>query len=226
MRFGLYCGLAMPVLFFLAWGVVAGYMTPLPTPHDTPLKIRSFYTHDTTAIRLGLFVTVGVAVLQAPLFGTLTAITKRVEGGRDTPLSTAIVIIGASYVLEFIIPALLYATAAFRPHRDPNSILLISDISWIMFIGAYSSAPALQALVGLAVMQDHSEPPLLPRWYAYYNFWAALVMIPGGLLIFFHHGPLAWNGLLAFWVPATVFGTWFFVTFAVLMTAVRSMESA
>ena len=50
--------------------------------------------------------------------------------------------------------------------------------------------------------------------------WTAFLFIPGGLVTFFKAGPFAWNGLLAFWVAAAVFGSWFIVMSVVVRRAV------
>lgn len=44
--------------------------------------------------------------------------------------------------------------------------------------------------------------------------------LPGGLVTFFKSGPFAWNGILAFWLPLTVFGIWYGVMFMLLRKAI------
>jgi hypothetical protein len=46
--------------------------------------------------------------------------------------------------------------------------------------------------------------------------------VPACLLTFFKTGPFAWNGLLAFWVPATVFGLWFWVVGFAVIKAIKT----
>jgi hypothetical protein len=76
----------------------------------------------------------------------------------------------------------------------------------------------VQALsIAAAILSDQRPRPVFPRWLAYFNCWAALLYVPGGACTFFHSGPLAWNGIFAFWLPATVYCTWF-VTMAVQVT--------
>ena len=40
---------------------------------------------------------------------------------------------------------------------------------------------------------------MLPRWLGWFNLWAQIIYLPGILIPYFKSGPLAWNGLLAFW---------------------------
>jgi hypothetical protein len=48
--------------------------------------------------------------------------------------------------------------------------------------------------------------------------------MPGALI--FKHGPLAWNGVLAFWVPACTYFTWFTVMAIQVVRAIRAWQPA
>ena len=41
----------------------------------------------------------------------------------------------------------------------------------------------------------------------------------------FHDGAVAWNGLLAFWLPASAFGGWFPVMFVFLRKAIKQQAA-
>src|SRR5581483_3345724 len=86
-----------------------------------------------------------------------------------------------------------------------------------------NTPPALMqcGAVGFAVLGDKSGDPVFPRWVGYYNLWTAFMFLPGALVIFFHTGPFAWNGILAFWVVAVLFGAWFIVMTFVLLQAIK-----
>ena len=43
----------------------------------------------------------------------------------------------------------------------------------------------------------------------------------GGLAVFFKDGPFAWNGIIGFYVPLTVFAIWVLVTTFVLTKAIK-----
>jgi hypothetical protein len=43
-----------------------------------------------------------------------------------------------------------------------------------------------------------------------------LLFLPDQLLFFFKTGPFAWNGVLGFWVPLSVFCGWFISIFVVM----------
>lgn len=225
-RFALYCGIAFPFIFFVFWGLIGGFMLPLPSPGDTAEQIRSYYTENANFVRLGLFVTIGAGALQVPFYALISVHLKRIEG--DYPvLSNAQLILGGITAILVIVPMFFFVSLSYRPEvHAADTMLFFQDFSWLFFIGAYS-VPVMQSIViGVAVINDRREKPILPRWYAYYNFWTAILFLPGGLVIFFKDGPFAWNGVLAFWIPAVFFGGFFIITFVVMRTAIKDLEAS
>lgn len=86
------------------------------------------------------------------------------------------------------------------------------------------SAVVQAAAVAVAVLGDKSTRPLIPRWVGYFNLWVILLFLPGGLATFFKTGAFAWNGLLAFWLAAVVFGLWYVVMTVMLRRAIRAPD--
>jgi hypothetical protein len=83
--------------------------------------------------------------------------------------------------------------------------------------GVSVSTAVLQAItIGAAILRDKRANPIFPRWSAYLNFWCAFLFMPGGLVVFFKHGPFGWNGLIAWWLLLTAFGVWV-LTMSVLL---------
>lgn len=73
--------------------------------------------------------------------------------------------------------------------------------------------------MAIASFLDKSEPRIFPRWFEYVNIWLIMLLLPGQMIFFFKTGPLAWNGLIAFYLAFIVFGAWFPVAFHVLRKA-------
>jgi hypothetical protein len=59
---------------------------------------------------------------------------------------------------------------------------------------------------------------------AYYNVYAALGMAPASFMGLFKTGPLAYNGVLAFWVVAVDFFVWMVVMSVVMMKVIGRDE--
>jgi hypothetical protein len=220
-NFCLYGGLVFIVLFFAGWGLTAGFITPLPTPRDTPLQVAHFFGGDTFAIRLGLLITIAAAPLQAFFAALIAEHLRRIEGVL-APMASTELVLGGLAVLLVTFPCFVWEVIAFRPARDPQLLAVLNDVAWLSFIGAFAPAMAQSVAIGVAVIGDRSDRPVFPRWVAYFNFWAALAFIPGGIVFFAHRGPFAWNGLFPFWIPAAVFGAWFVVMFTALRGAIAS----
>jgi hypothetical protein len=119
-----------------------------------------------------------------------------------------------------MIPLLLWATAAFRPERSPELTLMLNDMGWIAFLWPVPVFFLQVVFTGLGILSDRNPQLILPRWSGFFCLWCAVMFLPGCLLIFFQIGPFAWNGLLTFWLGATVFFTWYVVMSMVIRKSI------
>jgi hypothetical protein len=94
----------------------------------------------------------------------------------------------------------------------------------MLFIGPVCTIFVQGMAITIAILSDKSEKPVLPRWLGWFNLWAQIIYLPGILIPYFKSGPLAWNGLLAFWIPVVVFTIWLFLISAMLLRAITEQE--
>lgn len=199
-------GIVMMVLFLIGFWPVAGYVPP-SHPRDSVQEILTFYRDDTDLIRLGLWMTTYAAALCVTFFVVISVQLRRIEG-RDSPIAWAQMICGGLFAIEFIIPLMLWQGAAYRPDLDPVMTYRLHDLGWLFFLGVVSTGVLQAILIGVAILRDRREEPVFPRWVGYTSLWCALLFTPGGLIVFFKSGPLAWNGVIAWWLLLAGFGVW------------------
>lgn len=212
-------GIVFVILFGVGWFLLAGYVPP-PSPNASAGEIATFYAANPGMIRLGLLVVMlGIAAL-VPFMAALTIQMARSEGRRPV-LATGNAIASVINTLLFILPVVMWAVASFRPERDAELIRLLNDVGWMFMLWPFSTAALQNILIGACVLLDKSTHPVFPRWVGFLNFWIALLLVPGGLLIFFKSGPFAWNGILAFWLPASIYLIWLAIMTSVLIKAIR-----
>lgn len=219
----LWCGPAAIALFVGGLLVVAGLVPP-PSPGDSALEIQQLYAGDTNAIRAGLAMAMIGASLTAPFVVVITCQMLRIEG-RSAPLAYLQLGTGMLGVLIIAFPMMLMETAAFRPERDAELVQAINDTAWILLIGTLGPIMLQCGAIAIAAFRDEAGT-VLPRWVGYFNILLALAFPPGLILFFVKSGPFAWNGLLAFWYPLSLFAVWFAVMFVVLRQAVVSGTAA
>jgi hypothetical protein len=219
------CVWSGPVMVFgwIASFVVLAPFIPPPSPGKTPDELVTMYSEHTTGIRLGLMLTMFASALLVPFAAVIWAQMKRIEGARSVLAQTQL-ISGGLLALEFILPLMIWQTAAYRPDIDPTLIRMLNDLGWIMFVGVISSAVVEFACIGVVILADERNTGVFPRWAGYFNLWVALLVTPAGLVPFFKHGPFAWNGLFSFFMPMFVFAAWVVVMVVVLRRAILDEE--
>jgi hypothetical protein len=99
-----------------------------------------------------------------------------------------------------------HQVAAFREDTPPEIIRLLTDMGWVPFVGITSTGILIAFSMGCSMLGDKREMPVFPRWAGYFNIWVSMCFTPGSFTVFFHDGPLAYNGALAWYLPVTVFG--------------------
>jgi hypothetical protein len=142
-------------------------------------------------------------------------------------LSVTQLLAGAIFVPSFVFPLMVMAAAAFRPEeRDPQITQALDDVFWLMFVGVVGGV-VMQALVlAAASFVDRTESGSFPRWFGYLNAWYALLALPGGAVMIFNDGPLAWNGVFAFWIPFVAFFVWMIAVTVVLIQSIKADQAA
>lgn len=213
----------MIVLFCAGFWWIAGLIPP-PAPSWSATEITRFYLENRTRIRLGLVISMLAAALVFPFTVAIMLQIRRIEG-HMSPLAYSQLGAGWTTPLLLALPMFAMGAAAYRPDRtDPEITQALNDLGWLPLVG-FAGPAVLQAIViGVAILRDHRERPVLPRWVGYYNLWCAIGFTAGALVICFWDGPFAWNGIIAFWLALTIFGTWFVVMGAVLHRAINEQE--
>ena len=75
---------------------------------------------------------------------------------------------------------------------------------------------------GTAILTSTAKREVFPRWFGFLNLWTAVLMLPGGIAIYFYSGPFAWNGILAWWVVVVAFSIYWTIAFYQFYKAIRS----
>jgi len=176
-------------------------------------------------IRIGLLVvSIGVA-LQAPWGASIAVWTRRGESNYPVLTYTQLICLGFTLVDAFFM-AMVWGVASFRPDEvAAESTRMWNDFGWFLYLWTWPPFSVWCLAIGLGIIWDKSGSPAFPRWFAYYNFWIAFLLIPAGLMIFFKHGPFGFNGLIAFWMPTAVFFVWMLVMSWMLLRAVSAEEA-
>lgn len=222
-RLCVWVGLGFLPLFWLGL-MVAGWFPP-PTPNLSVDEVARMFSEDRVRIRIGVLILTSAAPLLAGYGAALTHQIRR-SVGATSPLETAQSLVAACLILEFIIPQMIWQAGAFRAERSPELVQLCYDIGWLMYIGVVGTAIVQMALCGVAILQDRRPEPLVPRWAAYVCFWAGLGVAGGSFCVFTRTGPLAWNGLIAFWLLAVAFFVWMLTMSWAMLRASRIREEA
>jgi len=179
-----------------------------PIPPSLPAEqVAEFYRVHANGIRAGAIFGIAGATGLGAFSAAITALLKRIEGP-SSPCAYLQLAGGILSVLGFLIPMMIWVVAAFRPERDAADIVLLNDLGWTLLVMPAWTGLLQLLPITIAILLDRSAQPLLPRWLAYLCFWTELLFLPALAMGFFQHGPLAWNGLLSFWLAAAGFSTW------------------
>ena len=208
-RGGLWSGVASIILFAIGWVALMRFIPPLAPSHSAQWIAAHFAAHR-TAIRFGAVLMIISAMLWIPWAAAIAAPLRKLE--RDHPILVPTQVACAAVAAAVIIIGLLcFVVAAFRPGRSASEVQTLSDMGFIFTIMPFAIFVVWNIALGLAIFADRRPAPAYPRWAGYLCMWMAFLYIPGGALAFFHTGPLAWDGLLAFFVPAIAFFIWIIV---------------
>jgi len=121
----------------------------------------------------------------------------------------------------FLVANIFWLLAAFRPERNPELTQMYNDLAWITFTTGVPFLIAQSVILALAIYFDDPQQPVLPRWVAHFNLLVAAALVPAAFVALTLSGPVAWDGVLSFWLKNIAIGVWIVVMGAVLGRAIH-----
>jgi hypothetical protein len=213
----------LTVLFCAAFATVVatfpGFFPPM-SPTMTAQQVANFYRDHTGGIRASMIALNIFGVMLVPFYMMIvTQITRMAHPSRA--LAYSYLAAAAGGVTLFAVADLAWLIAAFRPARDPELVQMLNDFAWFAFVAPVGLLVAQDVLLALSVYLDRGPIRVFPRWVAHFNIAAAILIAPGAFAVVFQTGPLAWNGLLAFWAHFGAFVVYILVMLGVMWAIVE-----
>lgn len=217
---GAWSGLAYVLFFGLGWLILARFLPPI-SPAATASEVATLFQERHLSLMLASVIMMVSTLILIPFSAVLLLVIQKIEGRTGMLTLMLGFSLALGLVLNFYTP-LSWATAAFRPERSPELILLMSDIGFLQFMGGIPLFILTWAVIAYATLVvTPRDNPVLPRWFGYLNLWTVVLYIPELLIYFFKTGPFAWDGIVGFWIPALLFTAYFLAATYVLLPAVK-----
>jgi hypothetical protein len=121
----------------------------------------------------------------------------------------------------FLVANMFWLLAAFRPERPPELTQMFNDLAWVTFTILVPYLIAQSVLLALAIYWDRQAQPIFKPWVAHFNLLVAAALTPAAFTGLALSGPMAWDGLLAFWVKNVAIAVWIVVMGIVLGQTMR-----
>jgi hypothetical protein len=216
---------AVGLVWLAAFLLFPGFVRPM-SPTLTADEVAAFYRdpENLPRIRYSMIVFNWFAVGLVPILALIVLQIRRMA--HRTPIfSYALLACAAGGPTIFLMANLFWLTAAFRPERDPQQTLMFNDLAWVTFSSQVGFLIAQSVILALAIYLDRQARPVFRPWVAHFNLVVAVVLTPAAFVGLAMEGPLAWDGLLSFWVRNVAIGLWIVVMGVVLGRAISRQRA-
>jgi len=210
-------------ILLLAFVSFPGFLPPM-SPQMPAEEVAAFYTQNSAMIRFSMITFNLCAIMLVPFFMTIVVQIKRMALPSHLLAYSYLCGIAGGATL-FAIADIFWLIAAFRPDRNPQLVLLLNDMAWLIFTAPVGMVVVANLCLALAVFLDARSDPVFPRWVAYVNIATAAAMTPAACAVIFRTGPLAWDGAVSFWLRIAAFSLNIAVMFVVLRSAINRQAS-
>jgi hypothetical protein len=209
------------LVWLAAFLLFPGFVQPM-SPTLSAEQVAAFYRdpENLPRIRYSMIVFNWFGVGLIPILALIVLQIRRMA--HRTPIfSYAMIACAAGGPTIFLMANLFWLLAAFRPERDPQLTLLLNDLAWVTFSSQVGFLIAQSVILALAIHLDRQERPVFRRWVAHFNLVVAALLVPAAFAGAAKTGPIAWDGLLTFWVRNAAIGVWIVVMAVVLARAIE-----
>ncbi len=205
-------------ILLVAFLLFPGFFPPM-SPSMGAQEVADFYADHAPMIRASMITFDFCGVMLLPLFTVVIHQLKRIRTSTDVFAYCYLSAVTSGAAL-LALANLFWLIGAFRPERDVHLVQLMNDLAWITFTAPVGTMVAQNLVFALAVYLDKGERPVFPRWVGHFNIVTAVLIIPAACASIFTSGPLAWDGLISYWLRLATIATYYVVMLLVLRRVV------
>lgn len=213
--------------FTAIYGVVLGLlldMIPPPTAKLSANEIAQWYSNNHDQVRIGALIASWTSAFMVPFTVVIVIQMARQETGRKV-WSLLAACGGAMMSIFLVLPPLFWGVAAFTEDRSSEVTSLMHELGMLTLVTTDQYYIFMWvAIVVICLMPTSVTNSPFPRWFGYFTLWTAMMFEAGAIAFLPRTGPFAWNGLLVFWSPLTLFGLWLGVMSFLLLRALRGQR--
>jgi hypothetical protein len=208
------------IIWIACFFLFPGFNPPM-SPTMTAAQVAAFYRDPAhlPEIRYSMILFNWFGVCLIPVLA-LVAMQIRRMAHRTPIFSYALLGCAAGGPALFLVANVCWLVAAFRPERSPELTQLFNDFGWITFTILVPFLIGQSVIVALAIYFDDQPRTVFPRWVAHFNIVVAAALAPAAFVGLSLSGPLAWDGVLSFWLKNIAIAVWIAVMGVVLGRAV------
>ncbi|MET0545593.1 MAG: hypothetical protein ABWZ40_04710, partial [Caulobacterales bacterium] len=219
-------GFAAIILFIIGGVLLGGMLPPLFRAYDAPSEFVRKVSEHLFEIRVGSIFLMCSFALFGPFGAGIAALTRRAE---TMPVFSFIqLVFTACGTMIALLVAFAWALMAFRPDEyHPAMVQFLGDFAYFLAVFSVPCFGGWCVVIAVPILLAAKGKEPFPRWVAYLNLWAAVLFVPGQMVLFFKHGPFSWHGILALWLPFVAFFLWILImSFAMLQAVKLAAQSA
>jgi hypothetical protein len=221
-RISLWLAVFFGAVMLVAFVAFPGFFPPM-SPRMSADQVAAFYRDHAAGIRFSMITFNFCGVMLMPLFMVIVYQMKRMATPTQVfAYSYLSAVVGG--VTVFALADLFWLIAAFRPERDPSLVLLLNDLAWITFTAPVGMIVGQNLCLALGIFFDARAEPIFPRWLGVLSIAVALAIAPSAGAAVVTSGPLAWNGVVSFWLRISAYAVFLVVMFFAVRAAISQEE--
>ncbi|MET0164935.1 MAG: hypothetical protein ABW318_08035 [Vicinamibacterales bacterium] len=211
------------IIWISAFFLFPGFVHPM-SPSMSAEEVANFYRDETARIRYSmiLFNWFGVGLIPIVI---LLAMQIRRMAFRTPILTYSLIACAGGPPTLFLIANMFWLLGSFRPNRAPELTQLLNDLAWLTFTVLVPYLIAQCLLLALAIFWDRQDQPVFRGWVAVFNLLVAAALAPAAFTALAFEGPIAWDGVLSFWVKNIAIAVWIVVMGVVLGQTIRRQRT-
>ena len=209
-------GIVFAVIYGLALWLLLD-MVPPPSANMSANAVAHWYQVRHTKIEIGAAIGSWTGAFMVPFAAVVGIQMLRQERGGK--IWTALTLTSGTLMSIFLaMPPLFWGVAAFTPSRAPQITQLMHELGTLTLTTTDQFYIFMWvAVTVIALLPTNVKHSPFPRWFGYFTAWTAVMFEAGVFSFLTKTGPFAWNGLLVFWSPLTLFGLWLAVASYLLL---------